>query len=423
MEQERTRQSPQRSRIARLLISTLYVVVVLLLLVSSLVPGDASLVDLLERPFSVMEVQPIALLLVVALFLPFWQPQLAHLLDRTRRVKFGSAEVDFGQQLEQQQEKLEAVRQTAEAMRNDQVSMRHEVDRAIFSMAASIGPRLETKPRRVDESLAQLPLEIGMLDFVESWILSELIYWQLRDRGVPVAPPRRKDTSLMTFLDLRSGKIDLNAGYSGTGMMLAGMTALPHDEESGRDALNGVYGAWGLTWLDCLGFENREKLMMLSTRADDLGIVNTTDLKRHASELTFGANHEYFLRDWSFPSLQRRRFRFQETTNEVALNDRYSGLLEGRFDIGVAWTTDPELRDRRFRMIEPDPSFPGIDQFAMPVCRADIAVEIAPHLAPLRLTVEEIQELNARARSEGTGQSTIRGFVGDFFENRGRKSR
>jgi len=60
---------------------------------------------------------------------------------------------------------------------------------------------------------------------------------------------------------------------------------------------------------------------------------------------------------------------------EVSINDRYSGLFSGEFDVGIGYTTDPEANDKRIDFIfeKKDDTFPCIPQYAMPLCREEIA--------------------------------------------------
>lgn len=197
------------------------------------------------------------------------------------------------------------------------------------------------------------------------------------------------------------------------------------DAKSAQEALNAVYKPLGIAWLPSLGFENEEQLVMLESQADQLKIRNMDDLRRQASQLTFGANLEYFLRDWRYPTLNRAGIQFRHTFDDMDINRRLVGLFEGRFDVGVLSETDPEALDPRLRRIEYDDSFPKLPQYAMPVCRAELldvdlggGQNLESILGRVQLTVDEVRELNlkaARARVVSADAYALAGIVGKYL--------
>ncbi|MFQ5992710.1 MAG: glycine betaine ABC transporter substrate-binding protein, partial [Nitrospiraceae bacterium] len=73
-------------------------------------------------------------------------------------------------------------------------------------------------------------------------------------------------------------RIDLMVGYSGTGLMYSPSRTTRH-----RGTLKEVrqlYANADITWLDGLGFESGYRLVVLSTKASDLGIVSIADLAK-----------------------------------------------------------------------------------------------------------------------------------------------
>lgn len=386
-----------------------YELLILLLLLSSFASPN-SIHHLLEEPLKNIRFSTEALILVFALFLPLLMSRLSQL---KLKGKLAGQEVEMAFDIKKE---LAKVQSTTSALQRTTIALKNDADRAIFALAASIGKRMENKPRREGKTLEQVPIEIGMMDFTESWIIAELLYQQLQAEGVPVSPPKRKDTTVMTFLDIRTGKTDLYGGFSGTGMTLVGLPLTDHDQATALRLLNEIYNPWELTWLSPLGFENREALVMLKSKAKPLEITTMSQLARHAQGLRFGANQEYFLRDWAYPKLERDGLHFQQVSDAVDINSRYQGLLDDSFDVGVAWTTDPELLDPRFQLIQHDDKFSGLAQFAMPLCRSDVVDSIAPALAKLTLTNEQMRELNEQVLQAGsTHQDTIRGIVHSFF--------
>ena len=269
------------------------------------------------------------------------------------------------------------------------------------------------QPRRLSSSLDEVPIEIGSLDFAESWILAQIVYRRLESASIPVTEPGPGETTLMTFFNMISGKNDLFIWYSGTGMALAGMDVAHNDVKKGRDALNKVYMKWGLKWLQPIGFQTLEGPVMLSEQADRLKIETMTDLADNSRRLVFGANHEYFIRDWAYPRLERLGIKFRDTI-EVSINDRLSGLFDKEFDVGIGYSTDPEINDKRLTVIDYDERFERISQFAIPLCRIDVADQVAAVLNDLEITTEQMQEMNRRAKKAGYKKLAIKGLADEF---------
>ncbi len=210
------------------------------------------------------------------------------------------------------------------------------------------------------------------------------------------------------------GKIDLYVEYSGVGFMLAGRDPQEHDAGGGRQMLNEIYAPWGLTWLSPLGFNNQHELVMLRETAEKHGIVTVGDLARSPDRFSFAANREYFLRDTAYPRLLRQGLSFREI-REVDISDRLGGLLDGRFDVGVGWTTDPQMEDTRLIALRYDERFPGISQYAMPLARVDIVPEIQEALESLMIDQAQMLHLNKIAMAAGNSPLALKGAAAEFL--------
>tara|TARA_Y100000588_G_C14080734_1_gene850056 strand:+ start:451 stop:909 length:459 start_codon:yes stop_codon:yes gene_type:complete len=127
---------------------------------------------------------------------------------------------------------------------------------------------------------------VEVLDFTESWILSEMLYRHLSDHAFSVEELGDGEPSLMTFF--RSEHNDLFILYSGTGM-----PSVANDAQEWIEALNRVYAKWSLKWLNSSGFENKELLIMNAAKADQLKIVAMSDLKDRSVSLVFEANRNF----------------------------------------------------------------------------------------------------------------------------------
>jgi len=376
-----------------------YILIILSLLIGALKPQGISFSRFWGNPFESMEINEFVVALSLALFLPF-------IYRKIQKVKLFGAELEL-------RNKVEKVNARLNQVDKEMSGQKYDNERAMFAILSRLNVQVESQPRREGKSLQEVPIEIGSLDFAESWILAEIVYQKLQVAGVPVAKPRLGESTLMTFFNLLSGKKDLFIWYSGTGMALAGMDVKPHEADAGLAALNKLYDKWELIWLPPLGFETIEGPTMLREKADKLKINTMEDLARISHRLVFGANREYYLRDWSYPRLRRKNIMFRDR-KEVSINDRLSGLFTEDFDVGIGYTTDPEMNDYRLKFIKADDNFKHISQFAMPLCRKEVVKEVEAALSDLKITPVQMSKMNTRAKKDSYKKRAIKGLVSEF---------
>jgi osmoprotectant transport system permease protein len=187
-----------------------------------------------------------------------------------------------------------------------------------------------------------------------------------------------------------------------------------------REKLNEIYKGWGLTWLPPIGFNNKHELIMLQETAHKFRIQSISDLVHKSEGLTFAAPTEYFIRESTFPRLERLAekaetpLRFRDV-REVDIQDRFSGLLAGEYDVGVAFTTDPQMEDPRLQKIDWDAHFPEITQWAMPLCRSDVLMyyPIQDALSQLSINEAGMRKLIRKAEREGNTPFAIKGVAAE----------
>jgi glycine betaine/choline ABC-type transport system substrate-binding protein len=379
----------------------LYEYIFLCLWLAAIIPKGISFLEFWRNPFGFMVINEFSLALTLALFLPL-------VFKDVTKLKIFGAEIEVRREFEK-------VRSEIDQVKKEVAEQRYDYDRALFSIISGMNRQLHVKTRRDNQNLNQVPLEIGALDFAESWIIQQIVFRKLSREGVPVSDPETGETTLMTFFKLISGKIDFFVWYSGTGMAMAGMDIVPHAEEEGLAILNAYYRTLGLCWLPSLGFQSTEGLVMLKTKADERNIKTMSDLAAQANLLRFGANREYFLRHWAYPRLKRLGMYFN-STQEVSINDRLSGLLNGDFDVGIEYSTDPESNDKRIVLIECDDRFPVIPQYAMPLCREEISDVVRAAIKDLRIDEVKMRRMLSQTRKNNFSRLSIKGVAEDFIQ-------
>lgn len=383
----------------------LYEIVFICLWMASIIPEGISFIDFWRRPFELMIINEYSIALTIALFLPL-------VFKNITKLKLFGAEVEIRREFENFRSEIHKVKK-------DVAEQRYDYDRALFSIISGLNRQLDTQIKRKDQSLEQVPLQIGAMDFAESWIIQQIVFRKLSLKNLPVQEPEMGETTLMTFFNLISGKIDMFVWYSGTGMAMAGLDIVEHDEHTGLDILNAHYKNLHLRWLPAIGFQALEGPIMLKENAVKRNIQTMSDLAKQANLLTFGANREYFLRHWSYPRLKRKGMKFKDY-EEVSINDRYGGLFSGRYDVGIGYTTDPEASDKRIDFIftRPDDAFSPIPQYAMPLCREEIADIVQEALGDLTITQEQMRKMHFEAGKSNYSRLAIKGIAGDFIRGK-----
>lgn len=382
-----------------------YEIVFICLWIAAIIPEGISFLEFWHKPFGYMIINEYSIALTIAIFLPL-------VFKNITKLKLFGAEVEVRREFDNVHSKIHEVRK-------DIADHRYDYDRALFSIIAGLNRQLDTEVRRENEDLQEVPLEIGAMDFAESWIIQQIVYRKLLRQDVPVREPETGETTLMTFFNLISGKIDFFVWYSGTGMAMVGMDIVEHDERTGLEILNAYYERLNLRWLPPIGFQSLEGPIMLKENAKKRNIKTMSDLAEQANSLTFGANREYFLRHWAYPRLKRKGMKFNDF-EEVSINDRYSGLFSGQFDVGIGYTTDPEANDKRIDFIftKEDDAFPPIPQYAMPLCRKEIGDVVERALRDLHITEEQMRKMNFEAEKNNYSRLAIKGIAGDFIRGK-----
>lgn len=396
-----------------ILLLVVYEGVILFLLMAAIIPKGLSFFEFWDDPIlNIQKVDQYAIALTLALFLPL-------VYRKIDTLRLGAAEVKLRSDVEDVRTEIKEVKQNLSAQRFD-------YDRALFAIISRLNRQLEIEHPQDANAGGKTVLQMGTLDFAESWITAEIVYQHLEQKNaldqhhnpIEFKRPESRESTLMTFFNLLSGKVDFFVWYSGTGLAMAGMGVVAHDNTpEGLARINQVYEQWGLTWLKTIGFENREGPVMLKETADRMEISNMRQLAKQAKNLIFGANREYFMRSWAYPYLKSLGIEFKGV-KEVDINDRLSGLFNKDFDVGIIYDTDPEITDGRYKKIEWEgPDFPPIHQYAMPLCRKEHAETLQAALDDLKIEVNDLIRMKSKAKSGQYEELAIEVIAKKFLMN------
>jgi len=198
------------------------------------------------------------------------------------------------------------------------------------------------------------------------------------------------------------------------------------DEFAARDRLNEIYHelGWGLTWLEPLGFNTREQLIVLEKTNKEHHIENISDLAKKSDRLSFAGDYYFFKHEYGFRRMLHLGDRYNKpflfkTVTEVDFDKRYNGPLNKEYDVTVGWTTDPEFHDKEFVVINDD-EFPRVDQFAIPLCRTDLLQQgkIKDALEHFRISEQQMIDLNEQARVRKNTPDAITKIVDQYWTSK-----
>jgi osmoprotectant transport system permease protein len=278
---------------------------------------------------------------------------------------------------------------------------------------------------------AQAPqtVVVGSKAFTESIILGELVT-QLIDRTGTLARHERNlgGTTVLWQALLRGGKqggVDVYAEYTGTltQEILAGQQLKTENEV--RQALERL----GINMSRPLGFNDAYALGTKEDQAARLGIRTISDLGRHP-DLRFAFSNEFLNRSDGWPGLRDRYRLPQHDVRGVEHALAYRGLESGAADVTDLYSTDPEIRYYRLRVLEDDLHyFPAY--YAVLLYRTELktrAKEAVNSFLQLegRVSLAEITEMNARAKpasGERVSESRLAAAflaANPFFDSAGR---
>ena len=218
-----------------------------------------------------------------------------------------------------------------------------------------------------------------------------------------------------------SGEIDIYPEYTGTSWMFVLNEDLIEDPQELYEATKAAYvEEFELQWLDLYGFNNTYALALDGDIAEEYGITTYSDLAEISSEITFGAEYDFYERDDGFDALvQRYGFNFQREV-ELDIGLKYQAIDQGEVDVINAFSTDGLLKAYNLRVLEDDQQF-FPSYYAGTIIRME-TLEQHPQLEEVlnqlsgNITDEEMIQMNYRVEEENEDAALV---AREFLEEKG----
>jgi glycine betaine/choline ABC-type transport system substrate-binding protein len=151
------------------------------------------------------------------------------------------------------------------------------------------------------------------------------------------------------------GTIDLYPEYTGTGWLYVLKEESINDATEQYNEVKEAYEEeFGITWMGRYGFNNTYGLAIKEELAESLNINTYSDLAAYSSELSFGAEEDFFDREDGYEGLQETYGMDFRYTSDIDIGQKYDAVNNGDVDVIDVFSTDGRLNEYNLRLLEDD---------------------------------------------------------------------
>jgi osmoprotectant transport system substrate-binding protein len=204
-------------------------------------------------------------------------------------------------------------------------------------------------------SVSSTPITIGSKDFTENLIVAEVYADALEDHGYTVNRKFNIGSSVIQQA-ITSGQIDLYPEYTGTGLLTILKHSLVTDPKQVYDIVKSEYKTkFNIVWLNASPANDSQGLVILKSVADKYGIKTISDLQKNAGKIRFASQGEFDQRADGLPALEKVYGPFKFASDAIYDNSlKYQILSQNKADLAVAYTTEGQLVDSKYLVLEDD---------------------------------------------------------------------
>lgn len=263
----------------------------------------------------------------------------------------------------------------------------------------------EAKPDTevADQTVEKEKVVIGGKDFTEQLLLAKITSIYLKEQGYPVEEASNMGSTVVRNA-LENGQIDMYWEYTGTALVVFQKQQVETDPDKTYELVKTKDMEKNLAWLNKAEFNNTYAIMMLESKAKELGINTITDLAAYVNQnpeaLKFASNAEFYAREDGIKGMEKK-YGFSFPAKNVVKMDSgllYNALKDGQVDVSVGFATDGRIKGFKLLVLEDDKQFfPAYN--AAPVVRQEI-LDKDPALGDLlnqlsaKLSAEAMMNLN-----------------------------
>ncbi len=219
---------------------------------------------------------------------------------------------------------------------------------------------------------------------------------------------------------MENGEFDLYPEYTGTAWNMVLKETGLYDETM-FDQLNQRYQQdYGMEWVGMYGFNNTYGLVVRKPIAERYHLQTYSDLARVSSELTFGAEYDFFEREDGYDALCEAYGMDFQATMDLDIGLKYQALAQGEIDVMVIFTTDGQLAVSDALVLQDDRGFYPSYRCGNIIRREVLQAhpELADVFARLEglISDEDMAKMNYAVESEGREPRAV---AEEFLQERG----
>jgi osmoprotectant transport system substrate-binding protein len=257
-----------------------------------------------------------------------------------------------------------------------------------------------------DDAAAQ-PLRMGTKNFPEAVLLGELYSQALQAKGVRVVLKPNIGSSEVIHEALTGGALDIYPEYIGVLLSeVANDRSRPADPQAAYRAAKAFEERQGFTLLGMTPFSDSNALAVKPQYAREHGLRTIADLRRVPGTVRIGAPPEFATRFEGLLGLGERYGLDNLRATPLAIGRQYRALDSGRVDAAAVFTTDGQLVDKRYVLLDDPRGVFGTQHVAPVVSRTALRAHGAT-LAQVadavsrRLTASAMRRMNAAVVLDG----------------------
>jgi osmoprotectant transport system substrate-binding protein len=274
-----------------------------------------------------------------------------------------------------------------------------------------------------NEANSKVELTIGSKNFTEQKVLGEIYAQALSAAGYNVRTALNLGDEHAALEALKTNKISGYPEYTGTALLSflnVPAAKLPGDEAQAYEEVKAGMARQGIDALAPTPFTSSNEVGLLKKKAGDLGVTKISDLASKAGGLTlYGSPECRMRRDCLLGLEQVYGLRFKRFV-PVAPDQRHQVLIDGKADVSIVFSTDPQIKRNNELVLEDDKGMlpPYNSTFLV---KRSVADKAGPDLATTidavnkDLTTDVMQELNARVDiDQDTPEQAAQAYLKQF---------
>jgi osmoprotectant transport system substrate-binding protein len=194
---------------------------------------------------------------------------------------------------------------------------------------------------------AKVSLKIGSKSFTEQRILGEIFAQGLAAAGYKTSTDLNYADEFAALKALKADQIAAYPEYTGTALgsfFKLPASKVPSDPQKAYEIAKAKFAKQGITEFPPTPFTDSNEVAVLSKTAQKYSLKNISDLSKVASKLTLYGTPECRQRLDCLLGLEKVYGLHFKKFVPVSSDQRHTVLTDGRADVSIVYTTDPEIK-------------------------------------------------------------------------------